>query len=58
MPNPTQYIMQSIQKGSTKYQQPKPTWNQFVQQNYKNVSKVPNQHPMTTLSNQYKNLKK
>ena len=58
MNNPSQYITDCIIRGQKKHSQPKPTWNQYVKNNYSNVAKIPNQHPMTTLSNQYKNLQK
>lgn len=57
MNKPTNFIVESIKRGQTKYNAPKPTWNQYVKQNY-NMTKVPGQHPMTTLSKQYKNLQK
>lgn len=53
--NPDKQIAESIQKGQTTYNAPKPKWNQYVKQNY-NMPKVPGQHPMTTLSKQYKNV--
>ncbi len=58
MSDPKEFIMTSIKNARTNYNQPKPTWNQYVKQNYSNVAKIPNQHPMTTLSNQYKNLQR
>ncbi len=57
MNNPTNFIVESIKKGQTKYSAPKPTWNQYVKKNY-STAKVPGQHPMTTLSKQYKNLQR
>ena len=62
MSDTTKVIMDSIQKGQTKYISKniptKTTWNSYVKQNYHHAAKNSSQHPMTTLSREYNNLNK
>ena len=65
MSDTSKVIMSSIQKGQSSYSQKSTntnsnntSWNNYVKQNYQHAAKNTNQHPMTTLSREYKNLNK